>query len=337
MTPPPPATAAPPWRELVAPYLARSDAIALRQLLVTVPAYLGLLALMGLSLRGPYALTLALAPAAALMLARCFVLFHDCGHGSLFRSARANTAAGLLLSLLVWEAFFYWRHVHGVHHATSGHLGRRGTGDFDTWTVAEYRAARPAARLAYRLQREPLVIFLVLPFFKFTLYNRLRTRPAPPLAWHSVPLTNAALALLYGGAALAWGWQAVVAVMLPVFWCASLVGLWLFYVQHQFEQAWWAHEGRWTRLDAALRGSSCLRLPRWLEWCTASIGYHHLHHLAPRIPNYRLARCHAEQPLLQQVPTFGLRQSLRSLRCQLWDEAAQRMVSFRDAARGQPA
>lgn len=337
MTAPPAPDAALPWRQLVAPYLERSDAIAGRQLLVTVPAYLGLLGLMLLSLRGPYVVTLALAPAAALLLARCFVLFHDCGHGSLFRSRRANAVAGLLLSLLVWEAFFYWRHVHGVHHATSGHLGRRGTGDFDTWTVAEYRAARPLARLAYRLQREPLVVFVVLPFFKFTLYNRLRPRPAPPLAWHSVPLTNAALLLVYGGAAWALGWQAMLAVMLPVFWCGSLIGLWLFYVQHQFEHAYWADAARWTRLDAALRGSSCLRLPRWLEWCTASIGYHHLHHLAPAMPNYRLARCHAEQPRLQQVPTFTLRQSLHSLRCQLWDDAARRMVSFRDATRGPSA
>lgn len=323
---PPSSTA--PWRALTAPYRRADGRIGAWQLLNTVPPYLALLALMGWSLQGPYLVTLGLAVPAALLLARCFVLFHDCGHASLFRRERANVVAGCALGLLVWESFHYWRHIHAVHHATSGHLGRRGTGDYDTWTVREYRAASPAQRLAYRVSRHPLFLFVVLPFFKFTVYNRLRLRPAPPVASRSVPLTNLALVGVYGGAALLWGWRELLAVLLPVYWLASLIGLWLFYVQHQFEQAWWAGEGQWDWPSAALRGSSYYRLPAWLNWFTADIAYHHIHHLSPRIPNHRLAACHRAHPQLQAVPTLTLRDSLRCLRCHLWDEAQRRMVSF---------
>lgn len=323
--------AEPDWRPLVRPYLRSDDRRAALQLASTVPPYLALLGLMLWSLQGPYLLTLALAVPAAGLLARCFVLFHDCGHGSLFRSRRANTVAGLALSLLVFEAFHYWRHIHGVHHVSSGRLDRRGTGDFDTWTVREYRAAAPLARLAYRLQREPLVLFGLLPFFKFTLYNRIRTRPAPQPAWRSVPLTNAALLGVYGGAAALVGWRELLMVMLPVAWIASFIGLGLFYVQHQFERAYWAQGGQWSWFDAALRGSSHLQLPPLLEWFTAHIGYHHLHHLAPRIPNYRLAECHRREPALRPAVTLTLAGCLRTLSCQLWDEEAGRMVPFRAA------
>ncbi|MBI5721928.1 MAG: fatty acid desaturase [Burkholderiales bacterium] len=320
------------WRALVAPYRRSDDRVATRQLLTTVPPYLGLLAVMYVSLAGPYALTLALAVPAAAFLARTFVLFHDCGHDSLFSRRRVNDAVGLALSLLVWEAFHYWRHIHAVHHATSSHLDRRGTGDYDTLTVREYLALPPGRRFAYRVSRHPLFLFLVLPCFKFTLYNRLRLRPAPQPAWRSVPLTNLALLAVHGMAMVLLGWREVLQVMLPVFWLASLIGLWLFYVQHQFEQAWWARQGAWSTHAAALRGSSFYRLPALLNWFTASIGYHHIHHLSPRIPNYRLASCHREQALLQAAPTLTLRQSLRSLRCHLWDEEQGRMVAFASLA-----
>ena len=323
---PPPSPAE--WRALTAPYRQSDDRIAWRQLLLTVPPYLALLAAMGASLQGPYVWTLLLSLPAAGLLARTFVLFHDCGHGSLLRSERANVWMGTVLGLLVWESFHYWRHIHAVHHASSGHLGRRGTGDYDTWTVAEYRASTPLQRLGYRVSRHPLFLFGVLPFFKFTVYNRLRPKPAPQPAWRSVPLTNMALLLVYGGAMLAFGWRPVLAVLLPVFWWASFVGLWLFYVQHQFEQAYWARDGQWDWWSAAMRGSSYVRLPAWLNWFTADIAYHHLHHLSPRIPNYRLAECHRAQPQLQQAPTLTLRDSLRSLHCHLWDEEQGRMVSF---------
>jgi omega-6 fatty acid desaturase (delta-12 desaturase) len=316
------------WRALVAPYHRADDRVAAWQLANTVLPYLGLIAAMVLSLRGSYVVTLLLAVPAAAFLARAFVLFHDCGHDSLFSRRRVNDAVGMVLSLLVWEAFHYWRHVHAVHHATSSHLGRRGTGDYDTLTVKEYVALPPGRRLAYRLSRHPVFLFLVLPCFKFTLYNRLRPRPAPQPAWRSVPLTNLALVAAYGTAMALLGWREVLLVMLPVFWLASLIGLWLFYVQHQFEQAYWAPQGRWDRVAAALQGSSYYRLPPLLNWFTASIGYHHVHHLSPRIPNYRLAQCHREQPALQGAPTLTLRQSMQSLRCHLWDEERGRMVAF---------
>lgn len=315
------------WRAIVARYRS-DDRIATRQLLTTVPPYLALLAVMFLSLDGPYWVTLLLAVPAAAFLARTFVLFHDCGHGTLLVHRQTNERIGLALSLLVCEAFRYWRHIHAVHHGTSSHLDRRGTGDYDTLTVHEYLALPRRQRFAYRVSRHPVFLFVVLPFFKFTLYNRFRSRPAPPPAWRSVPRTNAALLLVYGGAMALIGWREVLLVLLPVFWLASLIGLWLFYVQHQFEHTHWARQGRWDSFAAAMRGSSFYKLPLLLNWFTASIGYHHIHHLSPRIPNYRLATCHREQPLLQGVPTLTLTTSLASLRCHLWDEERGRMVAF---------
>jgi omega-6 fatty acid desaturase (delta-12 desaturase) len=324
-----PAPAAPPgWSEVLARYRRSDDRVGAWQIANTVLPYLALLAAMGWSLRLPYAVTLLLALPAAAFLTRTFVLFHDCGHGTLFASRKANDRVGLALSLLVWEAFHYWRYIHAVHHATSGHLGRRGTGDYDTLTVKEYLALAPARRLAYRISRHPVFLFLVLPCFKFTLYNRLRPRAAPQPAWRSVPLTNLALVVVYGTAMGLAGWREVLLVMLPVFWLASLIGLWLFYVQHQFEQAYWAPQGRWDGFSAAMRGSSYYRLPPLLNWFTASIGYHHIHHLSPSIPNYRLASCHRMEPLFQGAPTLTLRDSLRSLQCHLWDEERGRMVAF---------
>jgi len=316
------------WRAIVGKYRGADDRIAAWQLANTVLPYLALLAVMFHSLRGPYAVTLLLAVPAAALLARAFVLFHDCGHDILFSRRRVNDAVGIALSLLVWEAFHYWRFIHATHHATSSDLDRRGTGDYDTLTVDEYLALPPAKRYAYRVSRHPVFLFLVLPCFKFTLYNRLRPRPAPQPAWRSVPLTNLALVAVYGTAMWWLGWREVLLVLLPVFWLASLIGLWLFYVQHQFEQSWWARHDDWNYFKAALLGCSYYRLPPLLNWFTASIGYHHIHHLSPRIPNYRLARCHNEQPALQGAPTLTLRDSLRSLRCHLWDEAQGRMVAF---------
>lgn len=316
------------WRERLAPYRHADDRIGAWQVLSTVLAYGTLLALMVYSLRGPYVVTLLLAVPAGGLLARIFVLLHDCGHGSLFTRPRVNTAVGVALSLLVWEAFHYWRYIHAVHHGVSGHLDRRGTGDYDTLTVREYLGLPRGRRFAYRVSRHPLFLFVVLPCFKFTLYNRIRWRPAPAPAWRSVPLTNFALLAVYGGATLLLGWREVLLVLLPVFWLASLAGLWLFYVQHQFERAYWAPAGQWNAFHAAMCGSSFYRLPALLNWFTASIGFHHIHHLSPRIPNHRLARCHAEQPVFQGAPVLTLAASLATLRCHLWDEAGQRMVSF---------
>ncbi len=323
----------PGWRETLAQYQRSDDRIGALQLANTVLPYLALLAAMVGSLRGPYALTLLLAVPSAAFLARIFVLFHDCGHGSLFASRKTNDRVGLVLSLLVWEAFHYWRHIHAVHHATSGHLGRRGTGDYDTLTVKEYLALPRPRRFAYRVSRHPVFLFLVLPSFKFTLYNRLRPRPAPQPAWRSVPMTNLALLVVYGAAMAILGWRELLLVLLPVFWLASLFGLWLFYVQHQFEQAYWAPQGHWDGFSAAQHGSSYYRLPPLLNWFTASIGYHHIHHLSPRIPNYRLADCHRREPRFQGAPTLTMRGSLRSLRCHLWDEEQRRMVAFATVAR----
>jgi omega-6 fatty acid desaturase (delta-12 desaturase) len=326
--------AAPPgWREVLSKYRHADDRIGAWQVANTVLPYGALLAAMVWSLRLPYAVTLLLAAPAAAFLARTFVLFHDCGHGTLFANRKANDRVGLALSLLVWEAFHYWRHIHAVHHATSGHLDRRGTGDYDTLTVREYLGLAPAARLAYRVSRHPLFLFLVLPCFKFTLYNRIRVRPAPQPASRSVPLTNVALVAVYGAAMWLIGWRDVLLVMLPVFWLASLIGLWLFYVQHQFERAYWAPHGAWDGYAAAMQGSSYYRLPPLLNWFTASIGYHHIHHLSPRIPNYRLAMCHRQEVMFQGAPMLTLRASLRSLHCHLWDEERGRMVAFGTVAR----
>ncbi len=264
---------------------------------------------------------------------RSFIVFHDCSHGSFLRSRRANAWLGRAIGLLLYSPFLRWRHDHAVHHASSGDLDRRGTGDVRTLTVTEYRAMPARGRLGYRLMRSPLVMFGLGPIVAMIIGPRIVARGARPRMRRSVLATDLAIATTV--AALCWsiGWRDYLLVCGPSALLAGSIGIWLFYVQHQFENAYWDSGSDWSFTDAALRGSSYLRLPAVLRFCTGNIGYHHIHHLNAMIPNYNLRRAHDQTPAFHDVPTLSLIDGLRATRLKLWDEQSQRLVSFRTAQR----
>lgn len=280
---------------------------------------------------------IALTVPAAAFLVRLFMIQHDCGHASFFRSPIANAWTGRIIGVLTATPYDYWRRTHAIHHATSGNLDRRTLGGVDTLTVEEYRARPWLLRAAYRLYRHPLVMFGLGPCYMFVLQHRApigMTREGR--AWLSVLGNNLGLALLIAPQILFAGPAALLAVHLPIVVIAASIGVWLFYVQHQFEGAWWARNDRWNLREAALRGSSHLCLPPVLRWFTANIGAHHVHHVGSRIPFYRLPEVMDAHPQLKTMSRVTLRDSLRAMQLALWDEAAGRLVSFREARLQRP-
>jgi omega-6 fatty acid desaturase (delta-12 desaturase) len=316
------------WQEALAPYAQPRLGRSLLDVATSVVPYLVLSALIYLTLGVSVLLTLALAIPAAGFLVRTFIVFHDCGHGSMLPSKRGNAYLGALLGLFVLAPYGRWRHDHAVHHATSGDLERRGVGDVLTLTVAEYRARSPRGRLAYRLIRNPVVMFGLGPVFAMIVGPRLVARGARPRMRNSVLATDAALAAVVGGLCWLMGWQQFLIVWAPSALLAGSVGIWLFYVQHQFEDAYWQDAAGWTYADAALRGSSYLKLPKVLQFFTGNIGLHHVHHLNARIPNYNLQAAHDNNPILHDVPTLSLWDGLRAVTLKLWDEDSGKLVTF---------
>jgi acyl-lipid omega-6 desaturase (Delta-12 desaturase) len=326
------ATHARAWREVLAPYAAPNSRRAALCLASSVPPYLAISAATYLLLASsPFALLLALP--AAVFLVRSFIVFHDCSHGSFLRSRRANAWLGRGIGLLLFSPFLRWRHDHAVHHASSGDLDRRGTGDIHTLTVREYRALSTRARLGYRLLRNPFVMFGLGPIVAMIIGPRIVARGARPRMRRSVIATNLALAALVAGLCLAIGWRDYLLVFGPSALLAGSIGIWLFYVQHQFEDAYWNSGQEWSFTDAALRGSSYLKLPAVLRFCTGNIGYHHVHHLNALIPNYNLREAHDRTEALHDVPTLSLTDGLRATTLKLWDEESKRLVGFRAARR----
>ena len=303
----------------------------------SVVAYLAVSVLMYLALDVSYLLTLALTLPAAGFLVRTFVVFHDCAHGSFLPSKRANGSVGRLTGLLVLSPFQRWRHDHAVHHATSGDLERRGVGDIITLTVAEYRTRPLRGRLAYRAIRNPIVMFGLGPVLAMIIGPRIATRSQRPRMRHSVLATDVVLLVVIGGLCWLIGWQSFLLVWAPSALIAGSVGIWLFYVQHQFEDAYWQSADEWSYSDAALRGSSYLKMPKVMQFFTGNIGLHHVHHLNARIPNYNLQRAHDETPIFHEVPTLSLWDGLRTVRLKLWDEERGKLVTFAQASPDQPA
>ncbi len=322
-----------PWREVLAPFAVPCPRRGMLSVATSAVPYVALSVLMYLLLPVSPALTLVLAIPAAGFLVRVFVVFHDCAHGSLLPSKRANAAVGSVLGLFVLSPFTRWRHDHAVHHATSGDLDRRGVGDVITLTVTEYQERSPRGRFAYRLIRNPLVMFGFGPVFAMVIGPRIVARGARPRMRNSVLGTDVALVAVVSGLCWLMGWQAFLIVWAPAALLAGSVGIWLFYVQHQFEDAYWQSSGEWSYDEAALRGSSHLKLPTVLRFFTGNIGLHHVHHLNARIPNYNLPRAHAASPAFAGVPTLTLWDGLRSIRLKLWDEQAGRLVTFAQARR----
>jgi omega-6 fatty acid desaturase (delta-12 desaturase) len=299
--------------------------------LTSVVPYLALTVGMVFLLDVSYWLVLLVAIPAGGFLLRTFILFHDCAHGSFLPSKRANEALGTFCGLLVYSSFLPWRHEHAVHHATAGDLDRRGVGDVPTYTVAEYNAWPVYKRVGYRLFRNPVIMFGLGPIWALVIRPRLVTKDMRPRLRRSVHLTNLALVVAVGGICWAIGWQDFLLVQAPTAWLAGSAGVFLFYVQHQFEDVYWENTDQWDYADAALQGSSYLKLPRVLHFFTGNIGYHHLHHLSARIPNYNLPRAHAENPEFQDVPTLTLWDGLKCSRLKLFDEQSGRLVTFAEA------
>ena len=303
---------------------------ALWQVANTLLPYLGLWVLMILSVvyELPYWTTLLLSVPAAAFLVRLFILFHDCCHGAFFPSRTANRVLGYVIGILTFTSFEDWQRTHILHHAASGNLDSRGVGDIWTLTVDEYLEASWAKRVAYRLFRNPLVLFGIVPAVLFLVLQRFSSPGAKSRERNSVVITNLAIAGLILLMSLTLGFQNYLLIQLPIICMAAIAGMWLFYVQHQYEDAYWAREQDWDLINAGLAGSSYYKLPAVLQWLVGNIGLHHIHHVRANIPNYNLQRCQNEVPVLQSVRSLTLGKSFKSLWLNLWDEQKQKLVSF---------
>lgn len=323
------------WTRILARYREPILSRSLFELAVTLLPFLALWALAWWSLSVSPWLAIALAILNSAFLVRLFMIQHDCGHGAFFRNRRMGDWIGRTIGVLTLTPYAVWRKTHSIHHATTGNLDRRGLGDIPTLTVREYRQMGWIGRTLYRLLRNPVVLFGLVPFYTFFLEHRL---PVGLMRsgwqyWYSALATNLTLTVLL--AALVWlgGWQLVLLVFVPTTLCAAIIGMWLFYVQHQFEETHWNREAEWNVQDAALHGSSHYDLPGVLRWLTANIGVHHVHHLASRIPFYRLSEVMRDHDILAQSQRLTLRDSFACARLHLWDESSRRLLSFSEARR----
>jgi omega-6 fatty acid desaturase (delta-12 desaturase) len=318
-------------RKQVAPYEKSSTWDSIRQLLNTLGPFMLLWFLAYQSLSISYVLTLALSVVAAGFLTRIFIIFHDCCHHSFFKNRSANKVIGTITGVLTMFPYSQWQHSHSVHHATSGNLDKRGTGDLWMMTVDEYAAASFWTRLSYRLYRNPFVMFGLGPIYVFLMTNRFNRKGARWKERINTYITNLSIAAVVGVMCWAIGWQSFLLVHGPIFWIAGCAGIWLFYVQHTFEDSYFEEDETWEYVKAAVEGSSYYKLPKLLQWLTGNIGFHHVHHLSPRVPNYKLEEVHNNTTPLQHVPTITLATSLTSLRFRLWDEKNKKFVAFKDS------
>jgi len=319
------------WKTIVAPFEKPSAGRGVWQTASTLAAYAATWALMALLQPVSWWLTIPLVVLAGGLLARVFIIFHDCCHNSLLPSARANRVLGFFTGVLVFTSFRHWRWEHSLHHASAGDLDRRGVGDVWTMTVEEFLAAPWWKRLLYRVMRNPVVLLGICPLLLFLVRERLSSRGASATARHSVWLTNLGLAVMITAGCLLFGVAPFLILQFAVLAVTSTTAVWMFYVQHQFEGVYWERHQDWEYTSAALLGSSFYKLPRILQWFSGNIGYHHVHHLSSKIPNYHLERCHRAHELFSKASVLTLKTSLRCLRFRLWDESNKRLVGFRQA------
>jgi omega-6 fatty acid desaturase (delta-12 desaturase) len=318
----------PAWKEIVARYQKPSVARGVWQIVNTLVPYAALWFLMYLTLPVSWWLTVPLAILAGALMVRAFIIFHDCGHGSFFKSSAANHIVGVITGVLTFTPFYHWRWEHAIHHSSSSDLDRRGTGDIWTLTVQEYLESSRWKRFAYRLARNPIVLFVLAPLFLFLVIHRVPKSKAPLRERYSVYWTNLAVGAIAAGLILIFGLKAYLIIQLTVLMVAGSAGVWLFYVQHQFEGVYWERGEEWDYTTAALQGSSFYKLPKVLQWFSGNIGFHHIHHLSPRIPNYHLEKCHKAEPLFQTVKPITLFSSFKSFTFRLWDEQRRKLVGY---------
>ncbi|HEY9229663.1 MAG TPA: fatty acid desaturase [Gemmatimonadaceae bacterium] len=321
------------WRAVIGRYQRSDVARGILQLVTTlIPLAATFYAIYRL-LAFPFWMSLPLVVLAGGLLIRTFIIMHDCAHGSFFPSRRANEIIGFITGVITLTPFAQWQHSHALHHASSGDLDRRGHGDVDTLTVREYLSRSRWGRFKYRILRNPFILFGIGPIH-FAIDNRIprKEETLNTREGRSVWATNLALAVVFVGFSLWLGWGAVALVYFPAMFVAAASGIWLFYVQHQFEDAYWKDHEEWDYATAAVRGSSYLKLPAVLRWFTGSIGLHHIHHLGPRIPNYKLKECHDENPMFHEVTVLNIREGMKTLSLALWDEDSGRLVRFSEVA-----
>ncbi|KPH76480.1 MULTISPECIES: fatty acid desaturase [Bacillaceae] len=317
-------------RKSVAPFATSDMKISIIQIVNSFVPFFLLWFLAYQSLSISFWLSLPFSIVAAGFVVRIFIIFHDCTHMSFFKSSKANRILGTITGIITHFAFEKWKRDHSIHHATSSNLDKRGTGDVWVMTVDEYTEASFWGRLGYRLYRNPLIMFGLGPFYLFFISNRFNRKGAKRKERWNTYLINVSLIAIY--ALLIWliGWQALLMVQLPIIFIAGSLGVWLFYVQHQFEDSYFENEEEWDYVKAAVDGSSYYKLPKVLQWLTGNIGFHHVHHLSPRVPNYQLEKAHESTPPLQKATTITLKTSLQSIRFRLYDQASRTFVSFKE-------
>ncbi len=305
------------------------------QIINTLVPYLGTLILAYFTMRWrlPGWVTVLFGIPAGAFLIRLFIIFHDCVHGSYLKSRAGLRILGNILGVISFTPFTKWRHSHGVHHSTTGNLDRRGIGEIWTMTVEEYSQAGRLRRLLYRVVRNPVVMFGLGPILLFLIMYRFPGRHTPRKQVASILITDLFIGAIIATVSLTIGIRAYLLVQLPALYVAGVVGIWLFYVQHQFDPTYWARSREWGSMEAAMQGSSYYKLPRVLQWISGNIGLHHIHHLRPRIPNYRLQKCLESIPQLQLPNALTLARSIRSVRLNIWDETNERLLSFREMSR----
>ena len=314
----------------IAPYEKANVKVSVRQLLNTIPPFFLLWFLAYQSLQVSVLLAVVIAIVAAGFLVRVFIIFHDCTHNSFFSSRKANDRLGTILGIMTLFPYEKWKRDHNIHHATSGNLDKRGTGDIWIMTVNEYLQASFWQKLSYRLYRNPFVMFVLGPLYLLLVSNRKNHKGAKRKERINTHMTTLAAVIIYALVIMLIGWQAFLIIQGTILFVAALLGIWLFYVQHQFEDSYFENKDEWDYVKAAIDGSSYYQLSKPLQWLTGNIGFHHVHHLSPRVPNYYLETVHETNPSLQQVTTITLRTSLKALRFRLYDENQKTFISFRE-------
>lgn len=318
------------WIEIILRYNRPDPVKSWWQVINSLGSYIILWVLMIKSLEISYWLTLLLSVFAAGFMVRIFIIFHDCGHGSFYKSKRLNKIIGIITGLIVFTPYHMWHRDHNIHHKTVGNLDKRGTGDVKTLTVNEYSLLSPWQRLLYRFYRNPIFLFGIAPILLFAIQHRFTKKYMSGKEKLYVHLSTLAMVAMILPVILAIGWKSFLLIQLPILFIATSHGVWLFYVQHQYRHVLWTKTENWDYKSTALKGSSLFKLPALLNWFTGNIGYHHIHHLSPLIPNYKLKKCHNENPVFHEVKPVTFMSAFESLLLRLWDEKRQMLIRFNE-------